>query len=98
MKKIIVPFLILLLSLVLFISAGADFDVSERARIGIKYGSTAVSDPSVGSTTGSFDFHFLGDEITYLGSYKTKTINVKHYSSYLVVEASWFESMDDAIR
>lgn len=96
MKKSFFVFLIISLVFVLSVSAGASYDVSDRARIGIKYGSSAVSSPSVSSTTGSFDFSFINKDIVLFATYSTKNITVSAYSSYLVLEQSYFESFDTA--
>lgn len=97
MKKSFFVFLIISLIFSLSLSGSASYDVSERARIGIKYGSSAVSSPSVSSTTGSFDFSYVSEDITQFASYSTKSITVSAYSSYLVAEQSYFESFDLAL-
>ncbi len=97
MKKSFFIFLIISLFFALTFSVSADYDVSERARIGIKYASSAVSSPSVSSTTGSFDFSFVGEGITQFATFSTKSITVSSYSSYLVAEQSYFENFDTAL-
>ena len=97
MKKIIISFFITLIFVMSFIpNTFAAYNVSERVRIGIRYGSSAVSNPSVYSTSGSFDFARLGDYEATFATIKTYGVSLSQSSSYLVVEQSYFSSLDEA--
>ncbi len=72
------------------------YDVSDRVRIGIKYGGSAVNSPTVSSTTKKFEFFSVGDEPVSLGSLQGAKVTVSHNKSYLVVEQSYFGSVTDA--
>ncbi|MBE7020054.1 MAG: SpoIID/LytB domain-containing protein [Ruminococcaceae bacterium] len=95
MKKILlllIVFSLLLTSLPVF---GA-YDVSERVRIGIKYGGSAVSNPKVSSTTKKFEFFSIDKKPLSLGTLQGASVSVAHYKSYLVAEQSYFGSITDA--
>lgn len=98
MKKHFFVFLICILTLLLSINVSAAYNVSKRARIGIKYGTTAVEKPSVSSTTGSFDFSYVKSEIESFFKVNAKKVKVLPFDSYLVVEQSYFESVDAAME
>lgn len=97
MKKSFFILLIALFTLAISINVGAAYDVSKRARIGIKYGSTRVSTPTVTSTTKSFIFsHVEKDLITEFAVKNTAKLKVSSSNSYLVCVNSYLESFDKA--
>ncbi len=95
MKK----FIILLIALTLVLTSvnvfGA-YDVSDRVRIGIKYGSSAVANPTASSTTKKFEFFSIDEQPLSLGTLQGAKVTVSNYKSYLVAEQSYFGSITDA--
>lgn len=96
MKKHFFVFLICIFTLILSFNVSAAYNVSKRARIGIKYGTSSVTNPSVSSTTGSFDFSYVKEDIETFLKINTKKVKVLSFDSYLVVEQSYFENFDMA--
>lgn len=79
----------------------AAYDVSDRARIGIKYGSSAVSSSSFSSTTEGFILSSLGNTDITIGTVNSSKLKASSYNnnganSYFVVEQSSFESFESA--
>ncbi|MBE7029086.1 MAG: SpoIID/LytB domain-containing protein [Ruminococcaceae bacterium] len=99
MKKLFFVLIINIMSLFLFSTyVNASYDVSDRVRIGVKYGSSAISNPTVSSTTKSFDFYSVNEDVYNIGSVDAKKVSISSSLSYLIVEQSQFESINSALE
>ena len=97
MKK---RFFALIMALVLILgfipTTFAAYNVSDRVKIGIRYGSSSQERQSLYSTTGSFDFARLGEYEATFATLGTYGVSVTSSTSYLVVEQSYFPSLNAA--
>lgn len=74
------------------------YTVSERVRIGIKYGGSAILETKIASSNG-FNIHSVGSENKIIGESLSTSLNVSVYAekslnSYLIVEQAGFESLE----
>ncbi len=85
MKKYIILMLVFLMSLLMLTAdTYAEIKVPERVRIGMKYGSSAITSAELLSTDG-FSFYALGDEMYKIAGYEGKAVTLHAIDSFYVV-------------
>ena len=85
MKKYIILMLVFLMSLLMLTAdTYAEIKVPERVRIGMKYGSSAITSAELLSTDG-FSFYAVGDEMYKIAGYEGKAVTLHAIDSFYVV-------------